>query len=379
MEKQLSAHAQDFTAPSFRLLDQARSEWRRLTSLTKQLKGCTKKRPSKSFWVSPLYALRYHHCQREEEKQRIKTTFTCVINSSFLFFVIIKDGHLTFDPGSKVVHLLFINYIRKLGSTFLNGFPPPADKSLSMWSSQFVHLTFNALMQTRPRGWICWWISYQDDGETGLHLGDNRVEEGRPVTQLVGNMSTVRIMEKDWEYADKAVQWIYKTAASSHQPFALYLGLNLPNPYKTESLGPTGGGSTFLTSPYWLSKVSSDLITTPKWLPMAAIDTVDYYSTFIKNCSGDFTEDEVRGILAFYYAMCAEADAMLGWPGSVLRETEFLNNIVIIFISFYKMSMFEGSSNVPLLVMGPGLISGLQIAQLVSLVDLFPTMLGKKV
>lgn len=44
---------------------------------------------------------------------------------------------------------------------------------------------------------------------------------------------------------------------------------------------------------------------------------------------------------------------------------------------FYKMSMFEGSSRVPLLMMGPGLKSGLQEKQLVSLVDLYPTLLGK--
>lgn len=61
-------------------------------------------------------------------------------------------------------------------------------------------------------------------------------------------------MTKDWENTDKAAQWIHQRAQSSNQPFALYLGLNLPHPYVTESLGPTAGGSTFLTSPYWLEK-----------------------------------------------------------------------------------------------------------------------------
>lgn len=74
---------------------------------------------------------------------------------------------------------------------------------------------------------------------------------------------------------------------------------------------------------------------------------------------------------------------------SALRETGLLNNTVVIFTAdhgelamehrqFYKMSMFEGSSHVPLLVMGPGLRSGLQVKQLVSLVDLYPTVLGKE-
>lgn len=79
-------------------------------------------------------------------------------------------------------------------------------------------------------------------------------------------------------------------------------------------------------------------------------------------------------------------------PGQVisaLRETGLLNNTVVIFTAdhgelamehrqFYKMSMFEGSSHVPLLIMGPRLMPGQQINQLVSLVDLYPTVLGKK-
>lgn len=60
------------------------------------------------------------------------------------------------------------------------------------------------------------------------------------------------------------------------------------------------------------TQVSSELITIPKWLPMAAMHPVDYYSTVTKNCSGFFTGEEVKRIRAFYYAMCAEADAMLG-------------------------------------------------------------------
>ncbi len=60
------------------------------------------------------------------------------------------------------------------------------------------------------------------------------------------------------------------------------------------------------------TQVSSELITVPKWLPMADMHPVDYYSTFTKNCSGVFTQEEIRSIRASYYAMCAEADAMLG-------------------------------------------------------------------
>ncbi|XP_044054003.1 arylsulfatase K [Siniperca chuatsi] len=323
------------------------------------------------------------------------------------------DGRLTFDPGSKVVQLPYINYLRELGTTFLNAYtnsPICCPSRAAMWSGQFVHLTRSWNNYKCLDANATTWMDLLEvngystkmigklDYTSGSHSVSNRVEawtrdvqfllsqEGRPVTQLVGNMSTVRIMRADWKNTDTATQWINQRAASSHQPFALYLGLNLPHPYKTESLGPTGGGSTFLTSPYWLKKVSSELITVPKWLPMAAMHPVDYYSTFTKNCSGVFTEEEVKSIRAFYYAMCAEADAMLGQVISALRDNGLLNNTVVIFTAdhgelamehrqFYKMSMFEGSSHVPLLVMGPGLRSSMQVNQLVSLVDLYPTVL----
>ncbi|XP_008286800.1 arylsulfatase K [Stegastes partitus] len=323
------------------------------------------------------------------------------------------DGRLSFDPGSKVVQLPYINYLRQLGSTFLNAYtnsPICCPSRAAMWSGQFVHLTqswnnFKGLDANattwmdllEKNGYLTKMIG-KLDYISGSHTVSNRVEawtrdvqfllrqEGRPVSELVGNKSTVRIMKKDWQNTDKATQWIHETAASSHLPFALYLGLNLPHPYQTESLGPTAGGSTFRTSPYWLTKVSSELISIPKWLPMAAMHPVDYYSTVTKNCSGVFTEEEVKSIRAFYYAMCAEADAMLGRVISALRDTGLLSNTVIMFTAdhgelamehrqFYKMSMFEGSSHVPLLIMGPGLMSGLQVKQPVSLVDVYPTVL----
>lgn len=83
--------------------------------------------------------------------------------------------------------------------------------------------------------------------------------------------------------------------------------------------------------------------------------------------------------------MCASTGQLI----SALRETHLLNNTVVIFTAdhgelamehrqFYKMSMFEGSSHVPLLFMGPGLTSGVEADQLVSLVDIYPTVLGKE-
>ncbi len=73
---------------------------------------------------------------------------------------------------------------------------------------------------------------------------------------------------------------------------------------------------------------------------------------------------------------------------AALRDTGLLNRTVVLFTSdhgdlamehrqFYKMSMFEGSSRVPLLIMGPGVKAGFEISLPVSLVDIYPTVLGK--
>ncbi|NWU72779.1 ARSK Arylsulfatase, partial [Pterocles burchelli] len=132
--------------------------------------------------------------------------------------------------------------------------------------------------------------------------------------------------------------------------------------------------------------VNYEAIKIPKWSSLSEMHPVDYYSSYTKNCTEEFTEQEVRNIRAFYYAMCAETDAMLGEIISALRDTGLLKETIIIFTAdhgelamehrqFYKMSMYEGSSHVPLLVMGPGVKEQQQVPNVVSLVDIYPTML----
>lgn len=59
-------------------------------------------------------------------------------------------------------------------------------------------------------------------------------------------------------------------------------------------------------------QVAYDAIKIPKWSALSEMHPVDYYSSYTKNCTGNFTEMEIKNIRAFYYAMCAETDAMLG-------------------------------------------------------------------
>ncbi|XP_062456100.1 arylsulfatase K isoform X2 [Rhea pennata] len=323
------------------------------------------------------------------------------------------DGRLTFYPGNQTVALPFINYMKRYGTIFLNAYtnsPICCPSRAAMWSGLFTHLTesWNNFKGLDP-DYVTWMDLMQKYGyhtqkygkldyTSGHHSVSNRVEawtrdvdfllrqEGRPTVNLTGNKTHMRVMEADWQTTDKAVNWIKEEAINFTQPFVLYLGLNLPHPYPSPSTGENFGSSTFLTSPYWLEKVTYEAIKIPKWSSLSEMHPVDYYSSYTKNCTGEFTKQEVRNIRAFYYAMCAETDAMLGEIISALRDTGLLKRTIIIFTAdhgelamehrqFYKMSMYEGSSHVPLLVMGPGIKQQHQVSNMVSLVDIYPTML----
>ncbi|XP_014452744.2 arylsulfatase K isoform X2 [Alligator mississippiensis] len=301
------------------------------------------------------------------------------------------DGRLTFYPGNLTVTLPFVNLMKKHGTLFLNAYtnsPICCPSRAAMWSGLFTHLTeswnnFKGL----ESNYTTWMDLMQKHGYhtqkygkvdyiSGHHSLSNRVEawtrdvdfllrqEGRPMVNLTGNKMHVRVMEEDWQNTDKAVYWIRKEATNFTRPFVLYLGLNLPHPYPSPSAGENFGSSTFKTSPYWLEKVMYEAIKIPKWIPLSDMHPIDYYSSYTKNCTGHFTKKEIRDIRAFYYAMCAETDAMLD-HGELAMEHQ----------QFYKMSMYEGSSHVPLLVMGPNIKAQHRVSNVVSLVDIYPTML----
>ncbi|XP_073480630.1 arylsulfatase K isoform X1 [Aquarana catesbeiana] len=323
------------------------------------------------------------------------------------------DGRLTSTLDSQVVSLPNLNFMKHHGAVFLNAYtnaPICCPSRSAMWSGLFPHLTqswnnFKCLDPGYPtwmdlikaKGHITQKFGKQDY-TSGSHSLSNRVEawtrdvpfllrqEGRPMANLTTNRTQIRIREEDWKNVDLAVDWIRKQAKNSSEPFFLYLGLNLPHPYPSEDMGENWGSSTFLTSLYWLQKVSYKNITLPKWLPLKKMHPVDYYSSYTKNCTGHFTDQEILNIRAYYYAMCAETDGIMGEIISALTDTGLLNTTYVLYTSdhgelamehrqFYKMSMYEGSAHIPLLIMGPNIKPGTTISNIVSLVDLYPTML----
>ncbi len=176
---------------------------------------------------------------------------------------------------------------------------------------------------------------------------------------------------RDWQHVEKSLAWL---AENRHRdtPFFLYLGFSAPHP-------------PFVASSYYLKKIDQQAVDIP-----AADDNQHpalVYQRVCKNWQHGFSQEMVRKVRTTYLAMVSEVDAMVGFFRQQLKELGLADSTVVIFTSdhgelamehqqYYKMSPYEGSSRVPLLLCGPGLPRGTLIQQPVSLIDIFPTLLA---
>ena len=101
----------------------------------------------------------------------------------------------------------------------------------------------------------------------------------------------------------------------------------------------------------------------------------------------ELTEGQVRAARRAYYGEISDVDHLIGRLTGVLRETGRLDNTVVIVTSdhgdmlgergaWYKMSCFEGSARVPLIVSAPALFAPGRVRSAVSTMDLLPTLVG---
>ena len=99
------------------------------------------------------------------------------------------------------------------------------------------------------------------------------------------------------------------------------------------------------------------------------------------------TGDHVRAARRAYYGAISYVDDHIGRLIALLRDTGRLDRTVVIVTSdhgemlgergaWYKMSFFEGSARVPLVVRAPGLFRPGRVAAAVSTMDLLPTLAG---
>ena len=108
-----------------------------------------------------------------------------------------------------------------------------------------------------------------------------------------------------------------------------------------------------------------------------------------------FSSEEVRALpffqkgrsfkaqeVAAYYDSCLRIDEMIGRLTEILRQNNVYENTAIIFVSdhgpnFYgraKGTLYEGGMNVPMLAKIPGIEGGKIISELISTIDIYPTI-----
>ncbi len=122
-------------------------------------------------------------------------------------------------------------------------------------------------------------------------------------------------------------------------------------------------------------------------------DTFDPPREYKGRYANPFVPEDLRPLpgswpsqLADYYACVAKMDETVGTIRRILAETGLDRNTILVFMSDhachfktrndeYKRSPHEGSIHIPLIMEGPGFNRSLQIAELVSQVDLMPSLL----
>ena len=179
-----------------------------------------------------------------------------------------------------------------------------------------------------------------------------------------------RVHVEDWEDVDASIQWL-RRARGEDRPLMLYLGLRAPHP-------------GFTTSQFYWGRIDGDAVGLPgpdDWRH----PSIDYLRTLI-NWEHGCDDDMVRRTRRVYLAMISEVDAMVGALLAALGELGLTDSTTVLFLSdhgemamehrlVYKMAMFEPSVRVPMIVAGPELPRGQAVDELVSLVDVYPTLM----
>ncbi len=200
--------------------------------------------------------------------------------------------------------------------------------------------------------------------------GIRRTNYNMPAPRVVDD-DTLRVHGGDWQNVDRTCSWLREANGSSADgnPFFLYLGLSQPHP-------------AFTTSQTYLNRIPDAAVDVPS--SQIPDHPVELYQRIVRGWRHGFDEQTVKLVRRIYFAMIAEVDEMVGTVLSTLNELGLTDRTVVVFSSdhgeiamehrqFYKMSMYEGSSRVPLIMSGPGIAKGVMADELVSLIDLYPT------
>ncbi|MEM8979738.1 MAG: choline-sulfatase [Pseudomonadota bacterium] len=182
-------------------------------------------------------------------------------------------------------------------------------------------------------------------------------------------------IDYDDEVEFTARRWLFDRArdkaAGQGQPFAMVASFIHPH-------------DPYVARPEWWDLYSDDEIDMPQ-TPVAEDPFAARVRDGIEASTVPLSQDEVRKARRAYYANVSYFDSKVGALVKTLEETGELDNTIVIVTAdhgdmlgerglWYKMSFFENSVRVPLIMAGPDVAVG-SSPNACSLVDLLPTFL----
>ncbi len=187
-------------------------------------------------------------------------------------------------------------------------------------------------------------------------------------------------LQYDEDIASRSVQWLQEASARQQddpesKPFVLYSSFVCPHP---PFIAPPELYDLYPLDQIELP-VQNSLDDQPKHPALAEFRRVFQYDQ-------PFTEEEIRRVTAAYYGACTHLDRQIGKLLDALEQTGLAENTRVIYTSDHgesmgrrglwgKFTMYEESAGIPLVIAGPGVPAGKTVADPVTLVDCYPSII----
>jgi arylsulfatase K len=200
--------------------------------------------------------------------------------------------------------------------------------------------------------------------------GMDRPEKNRPQAVLHEDRGR-RVRENDWDQVEDAGSF-FDERVGQEQPFFCWLGFCQPH--------PMGG---YATSRHYLDGINAEAVELPPHDPLE--HPVCRHSSVAKHTFEPLDDEEALAVRRHYLGMVSEVDEMVGQVLNHLDRAGLTDDTVVVFFSdhgdmqlehrqWLKNSFYEPCARVPLIFAGPGIASVGSTDDLVSLVDLRPTL-----
>jgi arylsulfatase A-like enzyme len=228
---------------------------------------------------------------------------------------------------------------------------------------------------------------HDDPGSWELELnpaGIDRLEDQPKIITLTpgqygGTLSWLASEHGDAEQTDGKMaadaEWVLERCAKQQKerPFFLALGFFRPHTPYVAPKEPYFGWY-----PGEKMRLFPSVDKNPPEVPAAALGSY-------KKEQDALTDDLRRDCAQAYYASISFMDAQVGRVIGALDRLGLADNTIVVFTSdhgyhmgehglYQKMSLFEGSARVPMLIVAPGAGKGTTVTEPVSQIDLYPTL-----